>query len=124
MRVYGGLVDARFFEPNIGPPAEHVHVCTPNAGATATLRTCPAAGPATTSPQPNGNTPPPSQRSAHALATIASMPATSRSRAKTKSRSSISSTVSPPRAAMISLDSSMTSAALDDSLTVLIVCRK
>ena len=41
-----------------------------------------------------------------------------------KSLFSISSTVSPPRAAMSSLDSSMTSAVVGDSFTVVMACRK
>jgi hypothetical protein len=32
----GGLVDARFFAPDLGPPAERFHVYTPNVAVTAT----------------------------------------------------------------------------------------
>ncbi|KUL78999.1 hypothetical protein ADL33_05645 [Streptomyces sp. NRRL WC-3604] len=59
-----------------------------------------------------------------ARSTIASIPATSRSRAKSKSRSHISSTVSPPRAAMSSAESWTMSAASAEPVTELIACRK
>ena len=37
--MHGGLVDARFFEPNLGPLAEQFHVYTRNGAGTGTHRT-------------------------------------------------------------------------------------